>query len=117
MESSSAEAAKALPQKRTKEEWQTLINQWQTSHLSQQQFCQGRGINVNTFNYWKRRLINGQKPARSVGKSNGSEFVKVTTPETPAVDLCLSLPNGCRLSWRGEVCPGYLNTLLSALIS
>ena len=120
MEPTLPETPRTQPQKRSKEDWQALIKQWQSSGLSQQKFCLQHGINVNTFNYRKRRLVDGQVGGRSggtSGKTEGSAFVKVSAAEVSAVDLCLSLPNGCRLSWRGEVRPGYLKTLLAVLIS
>ena len=42
--------------RRSKTEWQTLIEQQQNSHLSQKLFCQQQNVSVATFGYWKRKL-------------------------------------------------------------
>ena len=36
--------------------WRALVEEWTGSGLSQQAFCSGRGLNPQTFRWWKRRL-------------------------------------------------------------
>ena len=42
--------------RRDREEWQRLITQQQSSHLSQKAYCQEHGLGLSTFQYWKRKL-------------------------------------------------------------
>lgn len=44
--------------RRSRPEWQRLIEACETSELSQAAFCREHGIALTTFQYWKRRLRN-----------------------------------------------------------
>ncbi len=117
METAISASTKPLAAKYSEQQRRAWVRQWQDSGLSQQQFCREHGLNVNTFNYRKRRLLD-KREATGV-KSNKTKrpaFVKINAKEVTDVDVSLSLPNGCRLSWRGEVCPTYLKALLAVLI-
>lgn len=37
--------------KLSKESWYALINEWESSNLSQQAFCRQKQVNYNTFTY------------------------------------------------------------------
>ena len=45
-----------ISKRRGQEEWQHLITQQQSSHLSQKAYCQEHGLGLSTFQYWKRKL-------------------------------------------------------------
>jgi len=49
-------AAHQPHQRRSRDEWQRLLTEYQESKLSQRAFCQQRGLTLSTFNHWKRRL-------------------------------------------------------------
>ena len=36
--------------------WQTHINAWKQSGISQSDFCRQHGLNIKIFGYWKRKL-------------------------------------------------------------
>lgn len=38
------------------EQWQTTINAWKSSGLSQKAFCQNNNLKVHTLHYWLRKL-------------------------------------------------------------
>ena len=42
--------------RRTPEQWQALIQQWQDSELSAPQFCQQHDIGYASFCNWRKRL-------------------------------------------------------------
>lgn len=42
--------------RRTREQWQSLINEQQQSGFTQAQFCQQNKLAVSSFCNWKRRL-------------------------------------------------------------
>jgi hypothetical protein len=41
---------------RKAEYWQEQINNWQSSHLTQVQFCQQQGLAMSTFYSWQKKL-------------------------------------------------------------
>ena len=45
-----------MSKRRSKNEWQALIDEQATSGLTQRAFCDQRGIPLATFGYWKRKL-------------------------------------------------------------
>ncbi|HHC71605.1 MAG TPA: IS66 family insertion sequence hypothetical protein [Thiotrichales bacterium] len=45
-----------MNKRRTKAEWQRLIDEQAASGLSRKAFCEGSGIALSTFAYWKRKL-------------------------------------------------------------
>lgn len=58
-----------------REYWSLQIEQWKSSKLSQQKFCQQAGINYTTFGYWRAALKS------KIENGNEKKFVpvKVTT--------------------------------------
>ena len=64
-----------------KEHWQTHINQWQSSKLTQQKYCENAEINLSTFVYWRSKLMSGLK------NSEEKKFIPVKiTPNKTAVE-------------------------------
>ena len=45
-----------MSKRRSRIEWQELIDEQAASGLSQKAFCSQPGISVATFGYWKRKL-------------------------------------------------------------
>jgi len=54
--------------------WSERILNWEESGLSQTQFCIKHGINLRTFQYWKRKL---DIPEALSSKSSGDRSVKI----------------------------------------
>lgn len=42
--------------RRSRDEWQQLINEQAGSDMTQTAFCQARSLSLASFQYWKRRL-------------------------------------------------------------
>jgi len=40
------------------EEWQVRISKWEYSGISQTKFCIEQGLNLRTFQYWRRKFKN-----------------------------------------------------------
>ena len=51
--------------RRSREQWQQLIDEQQGSGQSQAAFCQARGIALSSFGYWKRRLAHPEAASSS----------------------------------------------------
>ncbi len=70
------------------EHWQRLVAAWESSGLTQAEFCGRHSVKAVTFGWWKRKLIGtagrnrqgrrGRSPAR--GGRGRSEFVEVSLP-------------------------------------
>jgi len=51
----------------TKEtKWQSHINAWKQSGLSQAEYCRKHSLNAHTFSYWRSRLLKAQSPGEFV---------------------------------------------------
>ena len=69
--------------------WQRQFEQWQTSNLTQPEFCKRNDLNYTTFSYWRSRLSTTNK------KFKPSNIQTVTLPAkmnaiTPSIRLRLS---------------------------
>nr|MBD1567251.1 IS66 family insertion sequence element accessory protein TnpB [Vibrio sp. S12_S33] len=49
-----------MAKRRTDQEWQTLFEKYQSSHLSQRVFCERNGLSLSTF-YAKRQQLQTTK--------------------------------------------------------
>ena len=56
--------ARKNPTHISKEQWQVILDQWQSSGISVRQFCQDKSIPVSNFYNWRKRLI---KNALNIG--------------------------------------------------
>lgn len=69
-------------------QWQSHIQAWQRSGLSQAGYCQQHELVVSRFGYWRRKLQGGRSPA--------PEFVQVV-PRATRESLSVWLPNGLEI--------------------
>lgn len=93
-----------MPPRRTPEQWQKLMEQFESSGKTQEQFCQSRGIALATFTMWRRKL-----KATALAPT-APAFVQVHLPQnaevlplesSEPVDLVVELPYGVVLRFRG----------------
>ena len=52
---------------RSPEQWQALLDQYESSGLSQRAFCQQAGLSCGTFSRWRRSLLCDQPLAETAG--------------------------------------------------
>ena len=83
--------------------WTEWVTKWNSSGSSQAAFCREHGLNGNTFNYWKLRVLkqhSGTKRSRRVlgakAAANGGEvkFTPVRVVTAPACAYEVSLRSG-----------------------
>jgi putative transposase len=93
---------------RSSEQWQTIVDQFETSGLSQRAFCQQVGISYGTFTRWRRRLMRAdtQQP---LTMPDADLFVEVSAGSglpvtTPAWDVELQLGPDVVLRLRHPSC-------------
>lgn len=58
--------------------WQMHIKQWKESKLSQQTYCMQSGINLNSFTYWRGKILS------SPSSEAKTKFVRVKMSVNPA---------------------------------
>ena len=90
-------------------DWQKRIQQWQSSGLTQKEWCRQHNIRPKQFWYWKDKLSSLQ-PVQQEMKTEEvtvASFVPVVTEATspsPVADtvLTVSLPSGTSITGIGE---------------
>ena len=98
-----------MRQRRTRQEWQTLLDEQPRSGLSIPRFCQSEGITLSSFYSWRTKLRRGEPsatdPLGAVESMADSPWIALTPPatqpdETVVWDVELSLPRGIVLRMR-----------------
>lgn len=75
--------------------WVGRIASWSRSGLSRQAWCGKHGINVHTFDYWRRRLRDSPVPRKHKTRT---ALVPIMVTAPAAIEpLELLLPSGVRL--------------------
>jgi len=83
-------------------DWQSVVERFRGSGLSQKRFCEREGVSLSTFSYWLK------KAAGNMAVSSGARFVELDfLPAVPATkvdetpDLVVELPLGVVLRFHG----------------
>jgi hypothetical protein len=88
-----------------------LIRAWESSGLSQKEFCAERGIKVHLFYYWLKRYREQDGSDRSM--KAGFVTVEVEPSPEPVVLAEILYGDGTRLVLRERVGAGFLRALLA----
>jgi hypothetical protein len=87
-----------------REQWVQRLAAFERSGLSRRAWCSAQGVNVNTLDYWCRRLrvapaTGPRSPALVpiVVRAGMSAPAPTFAPSTPVVTIELEWPNGLRL--------------------
>ena len=72
--------------------WHNHIEQFRASGLSQQAYSDQNNLKVHQLVYWRRKFLESQ-PVKSSGG-----FVAIPLAGRQSEGLCLSLPNGIKVS-------------------
>ena len=70
--------------RRNRQQWQSLVDAFETSNLDLRAFCKGQGVNPNRLSFWRRRL-------KQSSFIELPEPVQQSTPETTVWDVELTL--------------------------
>lgn len=94
-----------------KPNWAVLIEAYDTSGLTQREFCLRKDIDLEQFK-WRLRL------SRKKSDSAGNFLqVSVRAPEPPPPGVELHFPDGLFLRFAGQVGTDYLRELIAGLRS
>ena len=99
------QATENKKRRRTRQDWQILVQTWESSNQTQLAFCQDHGVCYRQFSQWKSRFM--QEALTEQENNNATaQFVPIqlkssasTTP-TSGVQVCL--PNGIRIEVSSE---------------
>ena len=93
-----------------------LIQSYQSSDLTQRDFCLENDINYSTFQFWlKRYRQDNNSQSRDERLASGG-FVPITvSPSTVQHDFCLQIeyPSGIRVSFGSVPEMGFIRELLA----
>lgn len=89
---------------KTQPEWETIVDDWKKSGISQAKFCQINNIPHSSFSYWKKRFL-GVKTQVKKNKA----FIPITQEIRPQSHaLSISMPNGISIN---DIHPNNINTV------
>lgn len=81
--------------------WQSVLENWKSSCLSINKFCQTYNLKVNQFRYWQQRLTDTSKQQKMNPTDSdltftpvNVELVTASNPAAPSVPLELITPKG-----------------------
>jgi hypothetical protein len=103
--------------KRSSQEWFSLIENWQSSNLSQKEFCKQHNVALSAFHYWLGKVRKDSAVVEGQGNSTGfvPACIKGTgnLPSSQSVVLELVLPDGRRVNFYEGIDVQFLKALLS----
>lgn len=93
---------KTYTPRRSAEQWQSLINQWQHSGQSAKQFCKEQALGYASFCQWKKRLTQtDEKTAAAETSSPEPSFIDLASlgaSQPGGWHIVLSLGGGVELT-------------------
>jgi len=111
---SEAGAREFVRRRRSRAEAEELVREFETSGLTRQAFCAGRGLSVAALDKYRRRLAARSKPAAAgQGRLVAVEVMSGVTASRSSSALCVQLANGRRI----EIGGGFDATVLKRLLS
>jgi hypothetical protein len=88
--------------KRTQEQMQKAVTNWQQSGLSRKAFCEQQNIAYQTFHYWCKRL----------GAERKSGFTEINVEPLRSSGYEVIFPSGTRMLFQAEPAASWLRELV-----
>ena len=109
--------------RRTREQWQDIVDGWPKSGLTQAQYCARQGISVTSFQRWRERRRQGADPGNLQTRRGVAAPIRFLPVELHAAPLAavtgpaltLVRVNGMRLEVGAGVEAGTLRRVLVVL--
>lgn len=82
--------------RRSQQEWQQIVEHWETSGQSATSYCKDNNLSYASFSQWRRRLTNHLEPA----KVTGNGFLDLSSLSPKSEDhwhITLKLGSGVEL--------------------
>jgi transposase-like protein len=86
--------------RRSAEQWQALVEQWQQSGQSAKDFCREHGLGYASFCQWRKRLAGAEAASGAGERSQEPAFVDLASLASSGGggwDIVLSLGDGLEL--------------------
>ena len=98
---SAHETKQNVKRRRTREDWQALVEAWESANQTQKAFCQERGLCYRLFNHWKSRFKVERLSSPDIGET---QFVPVQlkSPVSTTSSVQVHFPNGIRIEIASE---------------
>lgn len=110
------------PDDEKREYWQAAIELWRESGLTIRAFCRQEELTESAFHFWKRQLLQEQKPAakekETTGAPNGQSrphFVPVEIDAGGRSPLVIELASGATVRVADGCSRALVQTVLEAL--
>ncbi|MEZ9311011.1 IS66 family insertion sequence element accessory protein TnpB [Vibrio sp. 10N.286.49.F3] len=105
-----------MAKRRTNQEWQTLLEQYEKCNVTQRVFCEQHGVSLSTFFAKRQQLQTAEQPeiARFVKAEVVEKTTKYQAVQIPTVNMTL-LVNDIELSIPQGTPATYLAELIRAL--
>ena len=88
--------------RRSQEEWQTLISQWQQGGLSAANFCKQHHLSNASFYKWRQRFESSDNPDNKTPATPVTDFIDITALSSSADhsgwNIVLNLGDGLSLT-------------------
>lgn len=84
--------------RRTPEQWQQLVSEWQHSSASAKQFCEERGIGYVSFCQWRKRLSLVESAPKQKATPGFIDLGALSSGTPGQWRIVLKLGNGVELS-------------------
>jgi hypothetical protein len=78
-------------QRRSRKEWRIHLSEWKQSDLTQSEFCRQKGLNLRTFQYWRRKFIHSSEPEIPPGDHSRLKVVQLQQERFSPVQI--NIPN------------------------
>lgn len=104
--------------RRTRNQWQRLVEEWDRSGLTQAAYCRKKGVSVASLQRWKRLLSDDDHcaPERAADLEPSRPFLPVRlVAHAVAADLTVVLPDGVRIEVGSQCSGDRLRVVLNAL--
>lgn len=115
-EDKGGEPTAILKNRRTRVDWQALVDAWQQSNQTQKTFCQEQGLCYQQFSKWKRRLKSEVSDDADIAET---AFIPVhwqSAQPSPSEGLPIILPNGIRIVIHNQAHLSWLPGIAQALM-
>lgn len=91
----------SISRRRSRQQWQVLVDQWQQSDQSAKQFCDEQLLGYASFCQWRKRLSQTETAKPAARQAPDTSFLDLTSLGTGSAgrwNIVLSLGNGVELT-------------------
>ena len=107
--------SRAEENKRKRDYWNSHLERWQESGLSQSDYCREHDLKDHQFVYWKKRIIQTEETATKFVSLNLGSFTNKQPSPQPVSALRVVVSDGLKVEVEAGFDPHLLCQLIVAL--